>query len=520
MAPEPLSPDSAAMKAGAQLVEAVAAYRSIDKTMTVLVPTRKTLLAQAVNLGGHLYAFKEALHLVEMTPAKEALFHVRDDALEAKKECGFEPSAAAMKECALALQYYQAQRKDAQIRKKDADDRKTKRAATTGRKLPKKKVNSAPTVEDGEDDEDGVSIIPAPTVDANSMDVDDDGAAGAPSKHSLTRGQSGYSAVSVVPNGWRQERSPGNVIGHPGTIHAACLGVRKRSLLVTSSSGRGVASSYEVACVSLLHPDVSRTHLAEGIQYIHKGGASSLPIGMTESNIAGTNPSTSSPSLDQKKEFKVGRWRCSKQGTSKGGVHVRGDSGDGPRCRILKVFVMKEPEHVFRRCGDNGNIRITSRISYAMMAPVTISIILPALWFRGNNLSPQYKFEYNAQMSLVQLLYHPPDQPGSHFGSDVITFGDAAQDIQIFDMHYPKAHRGEGIFSAYFRNISASSKNRMTSERLDDESGKLMAEFPWSSTNQKCARGLCVPAGRLIFDYMRNLVEASRMPEAYAYMPG
>ncbi|KAJ7605487.1 hypothetical protein FB45DRAFT_1042229 [Roridomyces roridus] len=104
MAPEPLSPDSAAMKAGAQLVEAVAAYRSIDKTMTVLVPTRKTLLAQAVNLGGHLYAFKEALHLVEMTPAKEALFHVRDDALEAKKECGFEPPAAAMKECALALQ--------------------------------------------------------------------------------------------------------------------------------------------------------------------------------------------------------------------------------------------------------------------------------------------------------------------------------------------------------------------------------------------------------------------------------
>ncbi|KAJ7616587.1 hypothetical protein FB45DRAFT_1034909 [Roridomyces roridus] len=182
MAPEPLSPDSAAMKAGAQLVEAVAAYRSIDKTMTVLIPTRKTLLAQAVNLGGHLYAFKEALHLVEMTPAKEALFHVRDDALEAKKECGFEPPAAAMKECALALQYYQAQRKDAQIRKKDADDRKTKRAATTGRKPPKKKVNSAPTVEDGEDDEDGVSIIPAPAVDANSMDVDDDGAAGAPSK--------------------------------------------------------------------------------------------------------------------------------------------------------------------------------------------------------------------------------------------------------------------------------------------------------------------------------------------------
>ncbi|KAJ7619676.1 hypothetical protein FB45DRAFT_1033526 [Roridomyces roridus] len=169
MAPEPLSPDSAAMKAGAQLVEAVAAYRSIDKTMTVLVPTRKTLLAQAVNLGGHLYAFKEALHLVEMTPAKEALFHIRDDALEAKKECGFEPPAAAMKECALALQYYQAQRKDAQIRKKDADDRKTKRAATTGRKLPKKKVNSAPTVEDGEDDEDGVSIIPAPAVDANSV---------------------------------------------------------------------------------------------------------------------------------------------------------------------------------------------------------------------------------------------------------------------------------------------------------------------------------------------------------------
>ncbi|KAJ7606502.1 hypothetical protein FB45DRAFT_1041101 [Roridomyces roridus] len=182
MAPEPLSPDSAAMKAGAQLVEAVAAYRSIDKTMTVLIPTRKTLLAQAVNLGGHLYAFKEALHLVEMTPAKEALFHVRDDALEAKKECGFEPPAAAMKECALALQYYQAQRKDAQIRKKDADNRKTKRAATTGRKPPKKKVNSAPTVEDGEDDEDGVSIIPAPAVDANSMDVDDDGAAGAPSK--------------------------------------------------------------------------------------------------------------------------------------------------------------------------------------------------------------------------------------------------------------------------------------------------------------------------------------------------
>ncbi|KAJ7606028.1 hypothetical protein FB45DRAFT_1041764 [Roridomyces roridus] len=176
MAPEPLSPDSAAMKAGAQLVEAVAAYRSIDKTMTVLIPTRKTLLAQAVNLGGHLYAFKEALHLVEMTPAKEALFHVRDDALEAKKECGFEPPAAAMKECALALQYYQAQRKDAQIRKKDADDRKTRRYATTGRKPPKKKVNSAPTVEDG------VSIIPAPAVDANSMDVDDDGAAGAPSK--------------------------------------------------------------------------------------------------------------------------------------------------------------------------------------------------------------------------------------------------------------------------------------------------------------------------------------------------
>ncbi|KAJ7628397.1 hypothetical protein FB45DRAFT_867475 [Roridomyces roridus] len=175
--------------------------------------------------------------------------------------------------------------------------------------------------------------------------------------------------------------------------------------------------------------------------------------------------------------------------------------------RVGDMMVLVRGEHVFRTCGDNGNIRIASRISYAMMAPVTISIILPALWFRGNNSSQQYKFEYNVQRSLVQLLDHPPDQPGSHFGSDVIAFGDAAQDIQIFNMHYPKA-------------VVVSYQIRMTLERLDDESGKLMAEFPRSSTNQKCARGLCVPAGRLIFDYMRNLVEASRLPEAYAYMPG
>ncbi|KAJ7602464.1 hypothetical protein FB45DRAFT_883270 [Roridomyces roridus] len=126
---------------------------------------------------------------------------------------------------------------------------------------------------------------------------------------------------------------------------------------------------------------------------------------------------------------------------------------------------------------------------------------------RGHWFKPWYGHFLNITMTLRINQDSPPDQPGSYFGLNVIAFGDAAQDIQIFDMHYPKA-------------VVVPYQIRMTLERLDDESGKLMAEFPRSSTNQKCARGLCVPAGRLIFNYMRNLVEASRIPEAYAYMPG